>query len=106
MGIVFRSIEAHPQVAESPANLFAHGGGMFSNAAGKNEHVEAAQHGGKSADLLANLMAKHDDGLVGKARGGAPPAPGLHVRRSPTDAHQPGFDIADALQSRGPAPSF
>src|SRR5260370_35301020 len=101
MGSVSRSMEAPPEVAETPANLFAHRGGMFSNAAGKNEHVEAAQHGGKSADLLANGMAKHDDGLIGKAIGGAPGEQGLHVRRCLGDAQQAGFDIAESLQPPG-----
>src|SRR5260370_32976027 len=101
MGSVSRSMEAPPEVAETPANLFAHRGGMFSNAAGKNEHVEAAQHGGKSADLLANGMAKHDDGLIGKASGGAPGEQGLHDRRCLTDGQQAGFDIDETLLSAG-----
>src|SRR4029077_16504745 len=52
--VVFNRIDAYPDMAKLAADPLANGWRMFPDAASKHEHIDAAQHGGKRADLLAN----------------------------------------------------
>src|SRR4029077_5936025 len=52
--VVFSRVDAYAEMAKIVADLLANGWRMFPDAAGEYEHIDAAQHGGKGADLLAN----------------------------------------------------
>ncbi len=94
-------VNFNPEKFQAGADSFAEGGGVFANAAGEDEGVQATEGGGVGADPFFRLVAKQGQGLGGVDIGGFGGEQIADIRTGTGYAEKTGVVVYHAVKLRG-----